>query len=145
MMMEYTTPPSYGSTVVNVGGIEVDGKTIYAGASNTASHTSSKEDEEVRWPEPTSVSYQWEGKDPSGEDLTFDISTDLQKRTDRVDVMAEVPGFVKQIVAGAAGTRPYIYQVRDDSSTESRLSNPLTRGAVCLESVAQDQVWRRSK
>ena len=28
-----------------------------------------------------------------------------------VDVMAEVPAFVKQIVAAAAGTKPYIYQV----------------------------------
>jgi hypothetical protein len=25
--------------------------------------------------------------------------------------MAEVPGFIKKIVAGAAGTKPYIYQV----------------------------------
>lgn len=144
-MMEYTTPPSYGSTVVNVGGIEVDGKTIYAGISNAVSHTSSKEDDEVRWPEPTSVVYQWEGKTPSGEDLTCNLSTDLQKRTDRIDVMAEVPAFVKQIVAGAAGTRPYIYQVRNRSSTRSKVSKSLTRGVVRLESVAQDQVWRRSK
>lgn len=40
------------------------------------------------------------------------LETDFEDRLDRIDVMAEVPGFVKQIVAGAAGTKPYIYQVR---------------------------------
>ena len=32
-MMEFTTPPSYGSTVVNVGGIAKDGEIVWAGAS----------------------------------------------------------------------------------------------------------------
>ena len=34
----------------------------------------------------------------------------LGKRRDRIDVMAEVPGFIKKIAETAAGTRPYIYQ-----------------------------------
>ena len=38
------------------------------------------------------------------------MDSNLGTYTDRVDVMAEVPGFVKKIVAGAAGTKPYIYQ-----------------------------------
>lgn len=109
--MEYTTPPSYGSTVVNVGGIEMDGKIICAGCGNSATHAKVKHDEEVNWPEPSAVSFKWHGKDSSGNQVNADVTTDLTKRTDRVDIMAEVPGFVKQIVAGAAGTRPYIYQV----------------------------------
>ncbi len=43
--------------------------------------------------------------------MVAECSGSLGPRIDRVDIMAEVPKFVKQIVAGAAGTRPYIYQV----------------------------------
>ena len=104
-MMQFTTPPSYGSTTVNAGGIATDDKILYAGASNKATHLEIKQDSEVDWPEPGAVSFEWEGKD-----LRAVVEGKIE-RTDRVDVMAEVPKFVKTIVAGAAGTRPYIYQV----------------------------------
>ena len=39
------------------------------------------------------------------------IEGPLDQRLDRIDVMAEVPGFVKKIVGAAVGTKPYIYQV----------------------------------
>ena len=108
VMMEFITPPSYGSTNVNVGGIVQDGKLIYAGSSNTAKHTGSKQDTEVNWPEPTGMSFEW---NKGGSGVHAELSTTYPERTDRVDVMAEVPGFVKQLVGVAAGTRPYIYQV----------------------------------
>lgn len=114
-MMDFTTPPSYGSTTVNVGGVAVDGKILYAGATNKASHTSVKGDAEVGWPEPDKVSFEWAGKTSEGADFHAALIGDLEHRADRVDVMAEVPKFVKQIVAGAAGTRPYIYQASFDT------------------------------
>ena len=89
----------------------VDGSILCAGADNSASHTRVKFDEEVNWPEPGAASFKWHGRGRDGREMTAEVSTELSRRTDRVDVMAEVPGFVKQIVAGAAGTRPYIYQV----------------------------------
>lgn len=107
--MEYTTPPSYGSTVVNVGGIVVDGRIICAGASNSAAHSEIKGDPENDWPEPGAVDFTW----TNGKDVEAELKGSLGERLDRVDVMAEVPKFVKQIVAGAAGTKPYIYQVRN--------------------------------
>lgn len=110
-MMEYTTPPSYSSTVVNVGGVATDDKILFAGSSNSARHTTIKGDPENSWPEPSAASYQWKGKTEDGKDAEANLSGDLGQRLDRVDVMAEVPKFVKQIVAGAAGTKPYIYQV----------------------------------
>lgn len=114
VLMEYITPPSYGSTVVNVGGLVSEDKLIYAGASNTAAHTEHKQDDDVNWPQPTAVTFKWNpGADPAHAELPAAIPT----RTDRIDVMAEVPGFVKQIVGAAAGTRPYIYQVRHASSS----------------------------
>lgn len=106
IMMEYTTPPSYGSTVVNVGGIATDDKIICAGSSNNAKHSEIKGDPENDWPEPGAVNFEW--SDGHGTEAV--LSGPLGERLDRVDVMAEVPKFVKQIVASAAGTKPYIYQ-----------------------------------
>ena len=109
ILMEYTTPPSYGSTIVNVGGIVTDDKILYAGVSNSAKHLEHKQDTDVDWPEPTAVTFKWDGKS-QGTDA--ELTAQIPKRTDRIDVMAEVPGFVKQFVGVAVGTRPYIYQVR---------------------------------
>lgn len=112
IMMEHTTPPSYGSTTVNVSLVARDGELIFGGCDGTAAHLEAKNDEKTGWPEPTKVKYDWSGKTKDGEPAEAAMVASLEKRLDRIDVMAEVPGFVKQIVAGAAGTKPYIYQVR---------------------------------
>lgn len=111
VMMEYTTPASYGSTVVAVGGIIKDGEILIAGSNNKVTHTAFNDDKENEWPEPSAVKYEWTGKSKDGKDVTAVIEGQLEKRLDKVDVMAEVPKFVKQFVAGAVGTKPYIYQV----------------------------------
>ncbi|POS74710.1 survival factor 1 [Diaporthe helianthi] len=110
ILMEYTTPPSYGSTEVNVGGIAKDGEIITGGCSNTITHTRIKKDTDNSWPEPEAIKAEWSGTTKDGKPVTALLETDLEQRLDKIDVMAEVPGFVKQIVAGAVGTKPYIYQ-----------------------------------
>ncbi|KAH7160755.1 survival factor 1 [Dactylonectria macrodidyma] len=110
ILMEFTTPPSYGTTSVVVGGIAKDGEVITGGCGHSADHTAIKGDTENAWPEPTDVKYAWSGTTKDGKPVTAVIEGSLGERSDRVDVMAEVPGFVKKIVAGAAGTKPYIYQ-----------------------------------
>lgn len=109
--MQFTTPPSYGSTVVTVGGLAKDNELVFAGATNTATHTEVKGDPENDWPEPGAAAYHWEGKTKDGQEASIDLQGSLGPRLDRIDVMAEVPGFVKTIVATAVGTKPYIYQV----------------------------------
>lgn len=109
--MEYVTPPSYGSTVVSVGGVATDNEIIFAGSSSTVKHTEIKGDPDNDWPEPGAGNYHWEGKTKDGKEAQADLAGSLGTRLDRVDVMAEVPPFVKAIVASAAGTKPYIYQV----------------------------------
>jgi len=104
--MQYITPPSYGSTIVSVGGIAVDGKILFAGAMPPVSHDETAPDSDNAWPEPKAVTFKWE----SGADSAV-LSGSLGARTDRVDVMGEMPKFVKNIVSGASGTKPYIYQV----------------------------------
>ncbi len=111
IMMEYTTPPSYGSTVVNVGGIAKDGEIICAGATNSAEHTQIISDPENNWPEPSSVKFSWKGKTQDGEDVQGELGSELGRRLDRVDVLAQVPAIVKTLVGGVVGTKPYIYQV----------------------------------
>ena len=111
VMMEFVTPPSYGSTVVNVGGIVQDNGILTAGCANKATHTAVRQDAESDWPEPIGVRFVWNGQDKSGKPVEGVIEGSFGDRVDRVDVMAEVPGFVKTIVASAAGTKPYIYQV----------------------------------
>jgi hypothetical protein len=109
--MEFTTPSSYGSTVVRVGGIATDGDLLCAGTKGfDVKHTETKQDADTEWPEPIATSYHWEGKTVDGKEISADLAGSLGPRADRVDVMAEVPGFVKTIVATAAGTKPYIYQ-----------------------------------
>ncbi|KAL8796101.1 MAG: hypothetical protein Q9195_001434 [Heterodermia aff. obscurata] len=111
VMMEYTTPPSYGSTVVNIGGIIQDGEIICAGSANSAEHTEVKDDPENDWPEPNSVKFCWSGTTKDGKSVSAELAGSLGQRLDKVDVMSKVPGFVKSIVGGVAGTKPFIYQV----------------------------------
>lgn len=112
LMMEYITPASYGNTIVNVGAIVTDEEIILAGSGNKATHVTTKSDADNEWPEPSTVKYEWSGKTKDGKTVEAVLEGGLEDRLDRIDVMAEVPGFVKTIVANTAGTKPYIYQVR---------------------------------
>ena len=109
--MNFTTPPSYGETAVTVGGVVKDDKILFTGASpdTKPEHTEVKGDPDNDWPEPGAVRFTWQGKTDDGKDAKATLEDDIT-RIDRVDVMGELPKFVKQIVAGAAGTKPYIYQ-----------------------------------
>jgi len=112
ILMQYTTPPSYGETVVAVGAVIKNDQILFAGASpdTKVEHTAVKGDPENDWPEPSAAMFTWQGKTSDGKDAKAQLGGELGARSDRMDVMGEVPKFVKQIVAGAAGTKPYIYQ-----------------------------------
>jgi hypothetical protein len=73
--MEFTTPQSYASTVVRVGGIATEGKILMAGTSGFhVKHTETKQDSENEWPEPSAIDCHWEGKTEDGKDITADLS-----------------------------------------------------------------------
>ena len=99
--MEFTTPPSYGSSVVNVGGIVKDGEVICAGATNKVTHTATHEDPD--WPAPSAARFEWHGATAAGDKVEAVVEGQLGPPLDKVDVMAEVPGFVKTIVGGVVG------------------------------------------
>jgi hypothetical protein len=110
--MNYTTPPSYGDTQVTVGVVSKTGEILFTGASpeTKVEHTEVKGDPENDWPEPSALHVTWAGKTSDGKDAKAVLEGSLGPRADRMDVMGELPKFVKQIVAGASGAKPYIYQ-----------------------------------
>nr|POE72317.1 survival factor 1 [Quercus suber] len=112
ILMDFVTPPSYGQTVVATGVIATDAGILIGGASPQvkAQHTQVRGDPDNDWPEPGAVLFTWEGQTKDGKSVKAELSGALPPRIDRVDVMGELPKFVKQIVAGASGTKPYIYQ-----------------------------------
>lgn len=110
--MNYTTPPSYGETQVTVGGLAIDGAILFANAAphTAVTHTTIQGDPDNSWPEPSAAAFTWSGTTADGKPAKAVLEGAITPRVDRVDVMGELPKFVKQIVAGASGAKPYIYQ-----------------------------------
>ncbi|KAL8837947.1 MAG: hypothetical protein Q9170_002319 [Blastenia crenularia] len=124
VMMEFTTPSSYGSTIVNVGGIAKDGEILCAGAANSAQHTHVKNDPENEWPEPSAAKYSWSGKTKDGQEISAELSGSLGQRLDKIDVLAKVPGLIKTLVGGVVGTKPFIYQYGPKRKLELKVKLP---------------------
>jgi len=110
VMMEFTTPPSYAKTVVNVGCVAKEGELIYAGCSNTATHLAAVTDPVSDWPEPKALLCKWSGKTKDGQPFEAEMMGDLGDRVDRVDVLAHVPTIIKNLIGGVVGTKPIIFQ-----------------------------------
>ncbi|KAK7203129.1 oxidative stress survival, Svf1-like protein [Myxozyma melibiosi] len=124
VMMEFTTPPSYGSVVVNIGAVVRGDKLLAATINNKAIHTKTKSDAENDWPAPLEIEFDWAGKTADdAADVEAKIVAPLPNLIERVDVMAEIPKFVKNIVAGVAGTKPYIYQYSNPASIKIKLGD----------------------
>nr|OQO20941.1 hypothetical protein B0A51_11453 [Rachicladosporium sp. CCFEE 5018] len=109
-LMEFTTPPSYGESVIAVGGITSASEVLIAGPQPAVVHNTTAPDSDNEWPEPKNTTFSWKGLDKEGKEVKATLGGDIGKRMDRVDVMGEMPKFVKNIVAGVANTKPYIYQ-----------------------------------
>ena len=124
-----------GGVVVNVGSLVIGGKlaavtaeTKWPGESaadeqsvlSRAVHHDKNSDDFTGYDVPSTISYHWAGPSvaPGAEGkLSADLSVPVGKPgqeiglIEKVDVMAEIPGFVKAVVSYVAGTKPYIYQV----------------------------------
>lgn len=108
VVMEFTTPPSYNKTKVSVAMVvDKDGKVLLGTMNNVTEHLETQVDETSGWEVPTKIQYTMADEKSN---LHVQIKGDLKVLCERVDVMAEIPQFVKNIVSGVAGTKPYIYQ-----------------------------------
>lgn len=110
VVMEFTTPPSYGSQTVSIGATTHNDTLVGAATDVSVQHKDAEEDD-VGWPRPKAIAFDLRGPtvDDKGETRAH-VEGQLEHLVDRVDVMAEIPSFVKSLVAGVSGARPYIYQ-----------------------------------
>lgn len=113
VQMEFTTPPSYGNTKVNIGIVTSNDKILLTSVNNTVAHLDATVDE-VGWAVPKSIEFKYDGTPSTNADLKVEVSGPLTLMVERVDVMAEIPQFIKSIATGVSGTRPYIYQFCND-------------------------------
>ena len=111
VLMEFTTPQSYGKTKVGLGGIVKDGEVVFAGEC-TAEHVVAKQDTPNDWPEPRTIMWKWDGQ-ADGKPAHAEVKGDLPLKIDRIEVLAHLPGFVKTFIGAATGLKPHIFQVRD--------------------------------
>lgn len=123
VMMEFTTPRSYGQTVVNVGCVAKEGKLLYAGATNTARHLAAVPDPLTEWPEPKAMLCEWTGKTQDGEAFKAEMTGELGERVDRVDVLAHVPTIIKNLIGGVVGTKPIIFQYLSTDKMELKVKD----------------------
>lgn len=118
VVMEYVTPPSYGEQRSSIGGFVKDNKLISTAVDVKIEHIDCEVDE-VGWSAPKAIKFELDGpKIETPDDEIADekervlvsVEGDLKRLVDRVDVMAEIPSFIKSIAAGVSGAKPYIYQ-----------------------------------
>lgn len=122
VVMDYTTPPSYGGSRVTIGGVANKDKLLFTSATAKVEHTETETDEEVGWDVPTTIRFEVDG--PKIETKDEDIEKPEERgsaviegpltRMERVDVMAEIPAFLKSLATTVSGTKPYIYQFLND-------------------------------
>lgn len=130
VIMEFITPKSYGNTKVSVGIVTSKDEILSVTIDNDYQHLDAEVDE-VGWDVPKNVKIVFNGvstkltdeqitdKDAlkEADKVTAVLEGPLTNLVERIDVMGEVPGFVKNIVSGVAGTKPFIYQFADENFT----------------------------
>lgn len=152
LQMEFTTPKSYANTKVNVGIVSDDKGLILASINNKIIHLDSQIDE-IGWPVPKRIIFNYteggEALEPAegiSADSTIEttiptvvdkntivVKGDFENLVERVDVMAEIPQFVKNIVSGVAGTKPYIYQYCNEFEIEDTQNKIKDKGIAFCE------------
>ncbi|PVH14179.1 uncharacterized protein CXQ87_002305 [Candidozyma duobushaemuli] len=108
VQMEFTTPRSYATTKVNIAILAKDDKVVLTSIDNEVTHEDAEIDE-VGWNVPKGITFNFSKDGPDSETVAV-VSGKLNQLVERVDVMAEIPQFVKNIVSGVSGAKPYIYQ-----------------------------------
>lgn len=132
VVMDYTTPPSYGSCTVSLGAVTQNDKLLYTSSTVNVKHIEPAVDE-VGWPVPHTIEFDINGPAIDATDEQVLAAKDFYKSVltgtlkdnllVRVDVMAELPGFVKKVATNLSGAKPYIYQF-SDRKMKLKLVNP---------------------
>lgn len=127
VQMEFTTPKSYAATKVNVGLIASDSAILHASIDNAIEHQKAEVDE-VGWPVPKSIEFKYVSANEKEPVTVATVKGPLDVLVERVDVMAEIPQFIKSIVTGVVGTKPFIYQYSNEFELEFNSPEKLLEG-----------------
>lgn len=107
VQMEFTTPVSYALTKVNVAILTSKDLIIATSIDNEIVHENQEEDD-VGWKVPKAIIFNF--TEGTSTEVIAKVSGETKALVERVDVMAEIPQLIKNIVSGIAGAKPYIYQ-----------------------------------
>lgn len=140
VLMQFETPKSYGNSIVSQAIVTIDDdnetKIIACPCENDLKLLGQYKDEETGWSYAKSIEYTFNGyeiKDNSVDNeqitedskaITFELKGELSELIERMDVMNEIPQFVKNIVSGVTATKPFIYQYFSKDLTLSRSDVP---------------------
>lgn len=112
VVMEFETPQSYGKSRSSIGAVVKDGKLLSTAVNVDTNHLDSAPDD-VGWPAPKGIEFGLHGPEITAKDGTPTVKAVIRGKldtlVDRMDVMAELPAFVKRVASGISGTNPYIY------------------------------------
>lgn len=117
VQMEFTTPMSYANTKVNIAILTSNDKILSCSINNEVVHENPEIDE-TGWPVPKAITFNFDGLSDDNKKVVGKVHGDLITLVERVDVMAEIPQFIKNIASGVSGTKPYIYQFCNDMEIE---------------------------
>ena len=117
VQMEFTTPMSYANTKVNIAILTSNDKILSCSINNEVVHENPEVDE-TGWPVPKAITFNFDGLSDDNKKVVGKVHGDLITLVERVDVMAEIPQFIKNIASGVSGTKPYIYQFCNDMEIE---------------------------
>ncbi|EDO14955.1 hypothetical protein Kpol_365p11 [Vanderwaltozyma polyspora DSM 70294] len=134
VLIEFITPKSYANTKVSIGIVTSKDDILSVTVNNDFKHLNAEVDS-IGWKVPKNLCIEFNGVASTVTDEEIEneevkdehkvnvvVETPLKKLVERVDVMNEIPQFVKNIVSGIAGTKPYIYQFADDEEFTIQLN-----------------------
>ncbi|KAI9360153.1 oxidative stress survival, Svf1-like protein [Pilaira anomala] len=122
-MMQFTTTKQYGGVEVNQGSIVLHDKLISVCVENNVELLDLKKDTETDYDIPQSVKLTWKGKtvkeNPNDQikDVSVVMVVPLKNLIDKIDILAEIPWFLKKIVQTFV-VKPYVYQWLDEATAE---------------------------
>ena len=140
-VMGFTTPVSYGRGTSTVGGCVKDGKLLMTAVDVKVEHLESIKDEidNVNWPVPSKIRVTLIGPKIDDDDTIVKVEVEgkVVTRFGRVDVMAELPNFVKRVASGLSGANPFIYQFHDELDATVTINDEVHKemGAAFFEAT----------
>ncbi|CAO3625068.1 unnamed protein product [Mucor hiemalis] len=122
-IMQFTTTKQYGGIEVNQGSIVLKDKLVCVSVENNVQLFDLKKDEKTGYEIPQRVKLTWKGKtikdksDEEVKDVSVEMVFELKNLIDKIDILAEIPWFLKKIVQTFV-VKPYVYQWLDDATAE---------------------------